>query len=86
MIGHSRSSMNRRMFVQCGLAASIATPLFAAWRQERLEEAADVLTRAVTGGQVAAAVLHVTQREATFTRTFGKAQSEQSMFSMEIES
>jgi hypothetical protein len=80
MIYHRRLSMSRRMFVQSGLAAAIATPLIAALRQEQLEEAADVLTRATAGGQVAAAVLHVTQRETTFTRTFGKAQSEQAMF------
>src|SRR5206468_9893021 len=31
-------------------------------------------------GQVAAAVLHVVQQEASFTRAFGKAQTEQAMF------
>jgi len=80
MAGHSGLSMNRRIFVQSALAASIASPLLAALRKERLEEAADVLTRATGNGQVAAAVLHVNQREASFTRTFGKAQSEQAMF------
>src|SRR5437868_4786147 len=80
MICHSGLSMTRRMFVQSGLAASIATPLLAALQKERLEEAAEVLARATAGGQVAAAVLHVTQREAKFTRAFGKAQSEQAMF------
>src|SRR5262245_40349134 len=80
MIGYSRLSLNRRTFVQSGLAAAISTPLLAALRQDRLEEAADVLARATAAGQVAAAVLHVTQREATFTRTFGKAQNEQAMF------
>jgi CubicO group peptidase (beta-lactamase class C family) len=68
------------MFIQTGLAASIATPVLAALRQERLEEAADALSRATAGGLVAAAVLHVNQRETTFTRTFGKARSEQAMF------
>src|SRR5262245_7362518 len=80
MIYHRQLSIDRRTFIQSGLAASIATPLFAALRQERLEEAAGVLARATAGGQVAAAVLHVTQRETTFTRTFGIAQSEQAMF------
>src|SRR5262245_52069911 len=77
---HQRLPMNRRVFVQSGLAASIATPLVAALRQDRIEEAAGVLPRAVANGQVATAVLHVVQRETTFTRTFGRAQSEQSMF------
>ena len=76
----TRFFLNRRTFVQCGLATAIGTPLLAALRREQLEEAADVLTRATASGQVASAVLHVVQREATFTRAFGKAQSEQAMF------
>ena len=52
----------------------------AALRQVRLTEAADVLARATAGGQVTAAVLHVVQRESTFTRSFGKAPSERAMF------
>jgi CubicO group peptidase (beta-lactamase class C family) len=72
--------MKRRTFVQCGLAGCLGTPLFAALRQQHLDEAADVLARVTTGGQVAAAVLHVTQRETSFTRSFGKAQTEQAMF------
>ncbi len=67
--------MNRRTFLQTGVAASLATPLFAALRQERLDEAADVLARATTQGQVAAAVLHVMQGKTTFSRAFGKAKS-----------
>jgi len=39
-----------------------------------------VLKRAVATGQVASAVLHVAQRETTFTRHFGKAQSADAMF------
>jgi len=45
-----------------------------------LDEAAGVLDRAVASGNVAAAVLHVVQRDTTFTRSFGKAQSDQAMF------
>lgn len=72
--------MNRRTFIQSGLAASLGTPLLAALRQERLDEAAEVLARATAQGQVAAAVLHVTQRQTSFTRAFGKANSENAMF------
>lgn len=72
--------MKRRIFIQSGLAATLGAPLFAALRQDRLDEAAQVLTRATTTGQVAAAVLHVSQREQSFTRAFGKAPSEQAMF------
>jgi CubicO group peptidase (beta-lactamase class C family) len=56
-------------------------PLLAAWRQDRLDGAVEVLERATAaGGPVAAAVLHVTQREASFTRAFGAARTEQAMF------
>src|SRR5262245_9841011 len=72
--------MNRRTLLQSGLAAQLASQLFAALRQQQLEEAAQLLTRATTSGQIAAAVLHVAQREETFTRSFGAAQSAQSMF------
>jgi len=72
--------MKRRTFLQAGITAVIAAPLFAALRKERLDEAASVLERAIDSGQVAAAVLHVTQREASFTRSFGKATDENAMF------
>jgi CubicO group peptidase (beta-lactamase class C family) len=54
--------------------------LFAALRHDRLDDAADVLAKATASGQIASAVLHATQREATFTRSFGKARSERAMF------
>lgn len=72
--------VKRRIFIQSGLAATLGAPLIAALRQERLDEAAQVLTRATTSGQVAAAVLHVSQRDKSFTRAFGKAPSEHAMF------
>ena len=72
--------MNRRTFIQSGLATSLGTPLLAALRQDRLDEASEVLTRATTQGQVAAAVLHVTQRRTSFTKAFGKARGEHAVF------
>ncbi len=72
--------MKRRTFIQSGLAACVATPVLAALRQERLDEAAGFLAKATSEGQIAAAVLHVVQRETAFTRTFGKAPSEDAMF------
>jgi len=72
--------MKRRVFLQSGLVACLGTPLLAALRQERLDEATALLARATADGQVAAAVLHVTQREASLTRSFGKAQNEHAMF------
>jgi CubicO group peptidase (beta-lactamase class C family) len=72
--------MNRRVFLQSGLAMMCASPVLAALRKERLDDASDVLAKAIASGQVASAVMHVTQREAVFTRSFGKAGSEQAMF------
>jgi len=72
--------MKRRTFIESSLEVCLATPLLAALRQERLDEAAAVLARATTGGQIAAAVLHVVQQETAFTRTFGNAQSADVMF------
>ena len=72
--------MLRRTFLQTSLAAACGTPLLAALRQERLDDAAEVLAKAASSGQVASAVLHVTQREASFTRHFGKVTSADAMF------
>jgi CubicO group peptidase (beta-lactamase class C family) len=72
--------MKRRTFLQSGLAAACGGTLLAALRQERLDDAAAVLSKATADGQIAAAVLHVSQRERTFTRHFGKAPSEHAMF------
>lgn len=72
--------MKRRVFLHCGLAASLGSPLLAAVRQDRLAVAANVLARATAVGQVASAVIHVTRGETVFTRWFGKAKSENAMF------
>jgi CubicO group peptidase (beta-lactamase class C family) len=72
--------MQRRTFLQSGLAATLATPLFAALRQDRLDAASEILARATTTAQVAAAVLHAVQRDTRFTRWFGRAETEQAMF------
>jgi CubicO group peptidase (beta-lactamase class C family) len=74
------TDMKRRHFLQCGLAAALSKPLWAALHQEQLDQAADVLTRAVDEGQVDAAVLHARQRETASTRHFGKTDSGDAMF------
>src|SRR4026207_183285 len=55
------------------MAIGWGAPVFAALRRERMDEAVETLARATGEGQVAAAVLHVVQRENSFTRSFGKA-------------
>ncbi len=72
--------MKRRTLLQCGLAAAMGSPLLAALRQDRLDEAADVLTKAASQGTITSAVLHVTQRDVSFTRHFGAARSHDAMF------
>jgi CubicO group peptidase (beta-lactamase class C family) len=72
--------MRRRTFLQSGVAVACGSSLLAALRRDRLDEAAGVLDRAVSSGQVAAAVLHVRQRDESYTRRFGAARSDDAMF------
>jgi CubicO group peptidase (beta-lactamase class C family) len=72
--------MQRRTFLGTALAIANASPLLAALRGERWDEAPAVLERATAAKQVDAAVLHVVQRDDSFTRHFGKAASGDAMF------
>src|SRR5215467_10076795 len=71
--------MKRRTFLGTGLAVA-TTPLFATLREKRWDDAVEVLERATTGKQVDASVLHVVQKDESFTRHFGKADSDDAMF------
>jgi len=72
--------MKRRSFLQAGLLSSLGAPLLAALKQDRLDQAVEALQRATTQGPVKAAVLHVEQRQTTFTRAFGTAETSNAMF------
>src|ERR1700731_1127434 len=72
--------MKRRTFLGTALTFAATSPLFATLRGKRWEDAAEVLQRATAGKQVDAAVLHVVQRDESFTRHFGKAGSGDAMF------
>jgi CubicO group peptidase (beta-lactamase class C family) len=73
--------MNRRTFLQCGLGTAGAAPVLAAvQRREKLDVAADVLTRAVAEKQVDGAVLYVRHRGGVFARPFGTARSVDDLF------
>lgn len=72
--------MHRRTFLGTAMAASTVSPLFAAARKQRWDDAADVLQRAVAAGQIDAAVLHVAQADESYTRHFGKTSSDDAMF------
>jgi len=72
--------VKRRAFIQTGLAIGLGSRVFAKMKQERLDQAVEILSKATRETQVASAVLHVIQRENSFTRSFGKAQSDNAMF------
>jgi len=72
--------MQRRTFLGTALTLATASPLFAALRGKRWDDAAGVLERATAGKQVDAAVLHVVQKDQSFTHHFGKAASDDAMF------
>jgi CubicO group peptidase (beta-lactamase class C family) len=72
--------VKRRSFIQSGLAVGLGVPVLAALQRAGLDEAVETLARVTREGQVAAAVLHVMKRETSFTRAFGKAQTEHAMF------
>jgi CubicO group peptidase (beta-lactamase class C family) len=72
--------MNRRTLLLSGVMATLARPLLAAIRQDRLDAATAVLTNAVASGQVSAAVLHVAQRDFVLNRHFGGAKSDEAKF------
>jgi len=72
--------MRRRTLLGTALALANATPLLAALRGGRWDDAADVLERAAAAKRVESAVLHVAQRDESFTRHFGRAGSADAMF------
>jgi CubicO group peptidase (beta-lactamase class C family) len=72
--------IGRRTFLGTALAAAATSPLFAALRGGRWDDAAEVLDRATAAKQVDAAVLYVVQRGESYTRHFGKAASGDAMF------
>lgn len=71
--------MKRRAFLQTGLTLGLTAPAIAALTKQSFDQAAVELARAARDGIVTAAVLHVVQRDASFTQAFGKATNE-SMF------
>ena len=75
------SPMDRRIFLQCGLATAWAAPVMAAVQQgDKLDAAADVLAHAVAGGQLDAAVLYLRHRRDVLARSFGAARSADDLF------
>ena len=72
--------MRRRTFLQCGLGAALANPLIAALQRQMLEEAAEILNKAATAGQVHAASLYVRHGNSVYARSFGASKSPNDIF------
>lgn len=72
--------MRRRTLLGSALAAANSSPLLAALRGGKWDDAAGVLEGATAAGRVESAVLQVTRRGESFTRHFGKADSGDAMF------
>jgi CubicO group peptidase (beta-lactamase class C family) len=72
--------MKRRTFLGTALACAAASSSVAAPRREQWDDAVEVLERATTEKKIDAAVLHVVHKGESFTRHFGKADSDNAMF------
>ena len=72
--------MKRRTFIQGALATTVASPLMAAARQDKLDAAAAVLTSATAEGRVHAAALYVRHGQSVFAKSFGAAKSVDDIF------
>lgn len=72
--------MRRRAFLSAVLATGTASPLLAALRQGRFDDAAGVLEQATASNRITASVLHVVHGHESYTRHFGKAASDDAMF------
>jgi CubicO group peptidase (beta-lactamase class C family) len=77
--------MQRRTFLQTGLAATLGSALLtrnveAALKQDKLDAAAAILEKATASGQITSAVMHVEQHAKAHTHVFGNAPDENAMF------
>jgi CubicO group peptidase (beta-lactamase class C family) len=72
--------MNRRTFLKVGVGTALSSPLLAALRREKFDDAADVLAKAAASGQVLGSSLCVRHGKEEFARAFGTAKSTDAMF------
>lgn len=73
-------AMQRRTFIRCGLGTALAPSLIAAVKQDKLDAAAAILTKAAAEGKVHAASLYIRQRKYEYARSFGAAKSADEIF------
>lgn len=72
--------MQRRTFLQAGLAVATGRQLQAAIERQDFGQAVEVLDEATRSKQVHAAALHVVHKGKTFQHSFGQSQSPDDMF------
>jgi CubicO group peptidase (beta-lactamase class C family) len=72
--------MHRRTFLQLGVGTALASPLIAAVAQDKLDAAAEVLSKSVADGRLSAAALCVLQGKAEFIKNFGASKSPEDIF------
>ena len=72
--------MQRRTFLQAGLAAACSSPLWAALGQQHWDEAVSVLEQAHRSGLIKAAVIHVEHAGKTHSTAVGSGVTADSMF------
>ncbi|MGV3486271.1 MAG: serine hydrolase domain-containing protein, partial [Planctomycetaceae bacterium] len=78
------SPIQRRRFLSnclgTGVGMALMNPLMAASREQKLEQAAEILSQAVSSGQVNGAALHFKDAATSITRVFGEAKSADAAF------
>ena len=74
------NSLNRRLFLGCGISTFLARPVFAMLNEDKFAEAANILAGATDNGQVRAAVIYARLGKTIFERAFGEAKSVDAAF------
>ena len=72
--------MRRRELLQLGFGTLFAAPMMAAVKQNRWAAAEEVLAKATSTGQVAAAVMYVEHRGVAHSQFFGSAKNAEAIF------
>ena len=72
--------MRRRTFLQTAIGLTMTSPISAADEDHKSDAVSTVLTEAVDNGSLRAAAVHVRQGDQTFARSFGTAESIDSIF------
>ncbi|WP_206028455.1 serine hydrolase domain-containing protein [Thalassoroseus pseudoceratinae] len=75
-----QTTMKRRTFLQSGLALLAGSRLSAAWNEDQLQRAGDVLAKAAVNGEVESSAVYVQHGDRVFSRVYGNAPNTDAMF------